>query len=54
MKSASRITTFYLCLIFMAESIHAQDSFPQWTHFRGSNLDGISTEMGLPTSWNDL
>lgn len=24
-----------------------------WTHFRGSNLDGISEETGIPTTWND-
>lgn len=24
-----------------------------WTHFRGSNLDGISKETGVPTVWND-
>jgi outer membrane protein assembly factor BamB len=24
-----------------------------WTHFRGSNLDGISKETGVPTIWND-
>ncbi len=31
----------------------AQGPIPQWTHYRGSNLDGISTETGLPISWND-
>lgn len=24
-----------------------------WTHFRGSSLDGISKETGVPTIWND-
>jgi outer membrane protein assembly factor BamB len=24
-----------------------------WTHFRGSNLNGISKETGVPTIWND-
>src|SRR5208283_271180 len=24
-----------------------------WTHFRGSNLDGISHEKKLPVNWND-
>lgn len=24
-----------------------------WTHFRGSNLDGISTDLQPPVSWND-
>lgn len=33
--------------------IHAQEKIPMWTHFRGSNLDGISTEKELPVKWND-
>jgi len=24
-----------------------------WTHFRGSNLDGISKDQNAPTTWND-
>ncbi len=24
-----------------------------WTHFRGSKLNGISTEKGFPSTWND-
>lgn len=38
---------FTFCLL------HAQDNRPEWTHFRGSNLNGISEETGLPLSWND-
>ncbi len=25
----------------------------QWTHFRGSHLDGRSSELGFPVHWND-
>ena len=53
MNTPSRISSLILCLFFIAGSINAQDSFPRWTHFRGSNLDGISSEAGLPLSWND-
>jgi len=31
----------------------AQVKDPDWTHFRGSKLDGISQEKGLPLSWDD-
>ncbi len=24
-----------------------------WTHFRGDHLNGISSETGVPVSWND-
>ncbi|MEA3462340.1 MAG: hypothetical protein U9R49_10705 [Bacteroidota bacterium] len=24
-----------------------------WTHFRGSDLNGISNEKGFPSSWSD-
>jgi len=33
--------------------LNAQDPVPEWTHFRGSKLNGISQERDLPTSWND-
>ena len=26
---------------------------PSWTHFRGSRLNGISDETGVPVKWND-
>lgn len=31
----------------------AQDPVPRWTHFRGTDLNGISNESGFPVSWND-
>ncbi|MCP4312287.1 MAG: PQQ-binding-like beta-propeller repeat protein [Bacteroidetes bacterium] len=30
-----------------------QGPSPSWTHFRGDNLNGISTETNIPVSWND-
>jgi len=38
--------------VFAVSSI-AQHTTPQWTHFRGSNLNGISNETGLPLTWSD-
>lgn len=37
----------------LALSLHAQEPLPHWTHYRGSNLDGISPETGLPVSWDE-
>lgn len=34
-------------------NLNAQNPLPEWTHFRGSNLDGISTAKDLPLSWSD-
>ena len=33
--------------------LNAQVKPADWTHFRGSDLTGISEETGLPLSWND-
>lgn len=38
-------------LIFSIQLVNAQQD--NWTHFRGSKLDGISTETQLPLLWND-
>ncbi|HAH24557.1 MAG TPA: quinonprotein alcohol dehydrogenase [Prolixibacteraceae bacterium] len=38
-------------LIFSIQLVNAQQD--NWTHFRGSHLDGISTETQLPLLWND-
>ena len=40
-------------LIFFSIHLPAQEILPRWTHFRGSGLDGISTEEGFPVEWND-
>ena len=31
----------------------ATDELRNWTHFRGSNLNGISEESSFPVRWND-
>ncbi len=34
-------------------SLNAQDCLSNWTHFRGTHLDGISKEKGFPVIWSD-
>ena len=41
-----------LFIISSAVSV-AQNSQPSWTHFRGNDLNGISSETGVPVTWND-
>lgn len=45
-----------LFIIFLTLSINSTKLISQdlgWTHFRGSNLDGISNNEEIPTVWND-
>jgi len=53
MKQLFSISLNFLLLFILTGLLTAQDPIPQWTHYRGSNLDGISTETGLPITWND-
>ena len=45
------ISLFTLNLVFGPKNSVAQDN--QWTHFRGSNLDGIAVDNHVPVVWND-
>jgi outer membrane protein assembly factor BamB len=38
------------CSFYLSQ---AQEQIPEWTHFRGTRLDGISRERDLPKTWND-
>jgi outer membrane protein assembly factor BamB len=40
-------------IIMLIVQYHAAAQQSGWTHFRGSNLDGISKETGVPVTWND-
>jgi outer membrane protein assembly factor BamB len=54
MKKINRAFLFsilVLTFVFNYPTIYAQDS--NWTHFRGSNLEGISTDCKVPVLWND-
>jgi outer membrane protein assembly factor BamB len=49
-----KITTGLICLaIWSFLALSAQESIPGWTHFRGSDLNGISPEKELPLTWSD-
>jgi outer membrane protein assembly factor BamB len=44
------IVTGLLLICFHTPSVAQQVN---WTHFRGTNLDGISKDQNPPTTWND-
>lgn len=50
-----RLLFIFLTFSFPAllSTIFAQQDIPRWTHFRGSDLDGISEETRLPLTWDD-
>lgn len=49
---SSYFTQLSLILILVYQlPVTSQQS--NWTNFRGNNLDGISHETGIPTTWND-
>jgi len=45
-----RTSFFLLILVFCLVSASGQDN---WTHFRGSNLNGISADSLVPVTWSD-
>ena len=45
------IPIFTLSILFNQTIAIAQES--NWTHFRGANLDGISTDNQVPVVWSD-
>ncbi len=45
------ISVFTLIIVFNQIEAIAQES--NWTHFRGTNLDGISADNQVPIVWND-
>jgi outer membrane protein assembly factor BamB len=47
-----RITTFLVALLVVSSLLWSQQP-GAWTHFRGSELNGISMEKGFSTIWND-
>ena len=61
MKPLAAVTIPYLLIFLNISCVLAQEQMPGtergklpcWTHFRGSNLDGISDEKNLPVIWND-
>ena len=51
MKNLLKISIIWMLAISQNFSSLAQQI--NWTHFRGTNLDGISSEKSAPLSWND-
>jgi len=50
-KISLRICFFIVTLVLLSENIQSQDQ--NWTHFRGSNLDGISAAEKIPLKWDE-
>ena len=50
--SQKRITATLLAFILASSLLWSQQE-GSWSHFRGSELNGISLEKGFPSSWND-
>jgi outer membrane protein assembly factor BamB len=49
-------TTIAVCYLFIALLFGLQNAGGQdenWTHFRGSNLDGIAANENIPLKWDD-
>lgn len=54
MKLLQQYTSAIYIIIMMVLGVQSANSQQNnWTHFRGSHLDGISTETQLPLQWND-
>ena len=51
MKNFTSLLAFFLLIIGDFATTFGQDS--NWTHFRGSHLNGISADSIVPISWND-
>lgn len=51
LKSKRTITSL-LGVMLISSFLWSQNE-GSWTHFRGSGLNGLSTEKGFPVSWND-
>ncbi len=52
-KSIMKKTTIALLICLAQVTLLAQSDHQNWTQFRGSHLNGRSTESGFPVKWND-
>jgi outer membrane protein assembly factor BamB len=50
---APRAISAIILSLLLSVNFSAQDRIPEWSHFRGSQLNGISTETEIPVTWND-
>ena len=53
MRKKSPVFLLLVALAFMSGVLSAQNDTPSWTHFRGNDLNGISSEKGIPVKWDD-
>jgi outer membrane protein assembly factor BamB len=53
MTGKTMIKLFIFCAILLTGFENSFSQEKNWTHFRGSNLDGISTEVKTPLVWAD-
>jgi outer membrane protein assembly factor BamB len=44
---------FFFFSVFLVFSFYCGSAQDHWTHFRGSNLNGISADSLVPVTWND-
>jgi outer membrane protein assembly factor BamB len=50
-KTLLKLVGFLTILVLFSENAYPQDK--NWTHFRGSNLNGISVAKKIPMVWSD-
>jgi outer membrane protein assembly factor BamB len=50
-KTVFKLTVLCIALLVGSESAYSQEK--NWTHFRGSNLNGIAMTDGIPLAWSD-
>ena len=49
-KTLLKLTVLFSLVLFGSENAHSQDK--NWTHFRGSNLNGIAMTNNIPLRWD--
>jgi outer membrane protein assembly factor BamB len=50
-KTSLKLMIFWFIILIGSENVYTQDK--NWTHFRGTNLNGIASTDGIPLVWND-
>jgi outer membrane protein assembly factor BamB len=53
MISKPSLLLCFLCVAFFLGSEHASSQEKNWTHFRGSNLNGIAAAENIPLKWDE-
>ena len=54
MTNLAKLKTYlFLAIIIFSDCLMVDAQTDNWTHFRGSNLDGISADTQAPVVWND-